>query len=355
MSKGQLTQDSFDGMIQALDVNGDGKVTKDELKEQYMKMFPKTKPAEFDAVWSEMDKNKDNELSTQELATYYGFKLNSDGDEGMTDEQILEALQMQAQLVELQEASEKTRKSLTPQAKETKKVSATRNSSGVTTIKMPTRTSASVEDLQILFLQACELGDKADVDKRLSAEGSSAVNILLEDDKGEMAMHKLARHGLCDQVRKVLEKCTSVDQTKTLVNWQDKNGKSPIFVAAEYGHSDLVAVFIERGAEPTLENNTGWTVLHAAVNSNKVEVCERILAHEMINKREIIDRVDKSKRTAMHIASFKTNEGLVEVLIKYGANISVVDSSGNAPVELAKKAGRRKSKELLEAYDPTKK
>ena len=74
-----------------------------------MKLFPKLKDADFEKAWLKIDSNADGELSLQELAAYYGFNLSPSanragkaGDEEMTDEQILEALQLSATLADMQ-------------------------------------------------------------------------------------------------------------------------------------------------------------------------------------------------------------------------------------------------------------
>ena len=117
-----------------------------------MKLFPKLKKEEYDTVWEKIDKNRDGELSFDELAAHYGFKLSpaatrkgGGGGEEMTDEQILEALQMQAALADLQkEREDKKDKSpaVIPQGRRASsgtgnRVNSRGNSSGVQTIKMP--------------------------------------------------------------------------------------------------------------------------------------------------------------------------------------------------------------------------
>jgi len=139
-----------------------------------------------------------------------------------------------------------------------------------------------------------------------------------------------------------------------VLNWQDKQGKSPIFYAAEYGHHGVCSLLLDRGADAMVENNNGWTVLHAAVNSNLVEVVETILLHHLVKKSSLLDYQDRSGRTALHIAAFKSNENLVKLLLDHGADASVVDQNGNAPVMLAKRSNRRRSKELLEEADKSK-
>jgi Ca2+-binding EF-hand superfamily protein len=96
-------------IMDTLDIDGDGDVSKDEFMVPWMKLFPKLHRADYEKVWKEIDKDESGTLSLPELAAYYGFNLSPSakraGDQtaNMTDEQILEALQLSAALQELAE------------------------------------------------------------------------------------------------------------------------------------------------------------------------------------------------------------------------------------------------------------
>ena len=65
----------------------------------YMGMFPNTSKEDYNAVWDKIDADHDGNLTVKELATYYGFAWDDAGGVAseMSDEQILEALQVNAQ------------------------------------------------------------------------------------------------------------------------------------------------------------------------------------------------------------------------------------------------------------------
>ena len=103
-------------IMETLDIDGDGDVSKEEFMVPWMKLFPKLHRADYDKVWKEIDKDCSGTLSLPELASYYGFNLSPSakraGDQtaNMTDEQIMEALQLSAALQELAEEKEQRRK-----------------------------------------------------------------------------------------------------------------------------------------------------------------------------------------------------------------------------------------------------
>ena len=387
-----IDEDVLLQIMENLDVDGDGEVSKDEFRVPWMKLFPKLTTADFEEVWAEIDADGDGNLSLQELARYYGFNLSPHaarrGSLGMTDEQILEALQLSATLAEMQEEKEARKREKEEQKKreqeeadEAKRPKAARKtgsrrnlsggsgsdglrralpsghdrekkktSSGIASVKMPAKVTESIDDPDITFIQMCELGDEKAIKEALQ---NKEQRIRMEDDKGEMPIHKLARQGCLSSLRDLLDRLTKCDAVKIDLNWQDKQGKTPLFYAVEYGHLKVVQLFLDRGSDIMVENNNGWTALHTAVNADRLEVVELILAHSRVvpQKQKLVDAADRSRRTALHIASFKSKEGeMVTLLLKNGADANAQDAAGNTGIKLADKTGRRKTKELLENH-----
>jgi len=380
-------------IMETLDIDGDGDVSKDEFMVPWMKLFPKLHRADYDKVWKEIDKDCSGTLSLPELASYYGFNLSPSakrsGDQtaNMSDEQIMEALQLSAALQELAEEKEQRRKDKEKEeldavaaqlaaAQGGRRGGARRASaggsdglrrgsvgavqgidrekkktlSGVSSVKMPTKVTQESEDPNVNFMHMCELGDERAIAEALK---NKAQMIRMEDDKGEMPLHKLSRQGCIEATRDLIDILTKTDSVKIDLNWQDKQGKTPLFYAIEYGHEKLVQLFLDRGSDCMIENNNGWTILHTAVNTDKVEMAELVLKHPKASpqKQKLLDYYDKSRRTSLHIAAFKSKEGeMVALLLKHGADANAVDAGGNTGAKLAEKTGRRKSKELLDEH-----
>jgi hypothetical protein len=388
-----IDEDTLFQIMETLDVDGDGDVSKEEFMVPWMKLFPKLHRADFDKVWKEIDKDCSGTLSLPELASYYGFNLSPSakrsGDQtaNMTDEQIMEALQLSAALQELAEEKEQRRKDKEKEeldavaaqlaaAQGGRRGGARRASaggsdglrrgsvgavqgidrekkktlSGVSSVKMPTKVTQESEDPNVNFMHMCELGDERAIAEALK---NKAQMVRMEDDKGEMPLHKLSRQGCIEATRGIIDILTKTDSVKIDLNWQDKQGKTPLFYAIEYSHEKLVQLFLDRGSDCMIENNNGWTVLHTAVNTDKVEMAELVLNHPKVSsqKQKLLDYDDKSRRTSLHIAAFKSKEGeMVALLLKHGADATAVDAGGNTGAKLAEKTGRRKSKELLDEH-----
>lgn len=124
----------------------------DEYKLAYLKMFPDTKNEEYDAIWAKADADGDGNLTVEELAKYYGFSWDSEMTTEMTDEQILEALQMQAALADLSVKKEEE-KPKEEKPKEPKKDSTIKNVN--TDGKKASATHHSIHIIHVPFCLCC--------------------------------------------------------------------------------------------------------------------------------------------------------------------------------------------------------
>ena len=95
-------------MMNLLDTDGDGTVTKTEFG-VYYKRLKDCDNAAFEAVWKEIDTNGDGNLTLNELCDYYGVDQGEAASalkkfkKEMTDEKVVEALQLQSLLNEEQQ------------------------------------------------------------------------------------------------------------------------------------------------------------------------------------------------------------------------------------------------------------
>ena len=102
-------------MMNLLDTDGDGTVTKTEFG-VYYKRLKDCDNAAFEAVWKEIDTNGDGNLTLNELCDYYGVDQGEAASalkkfkKEMTDEKVLEALQLQSLLNEEQQRQDKQKK-----------------------------------------------------------------------------------------------------------------------------------------------------------------------------------------------------------------------------------------------------
>jgi ankyrin repeat protein len=58
------------------------------------------------------------------------------------------------------------------------------------------------------------------------------------------------------------------------INAQDNSGVAILMIAARYGHTELLRLILEHGANPQLKDNVGKTALDWAANSEQKEAIE---------------------------------------------------------------------------------
>jgi len=370
-----MSKEKFEEMKAALDKDGDGSVDKEEFMSAYGKMFPKMSQEEKDAVWAKMDKDGSGTLETKELAEYYGFDWESGTATEMSDEQILNALMMASAAAELEEEEGRKKKEAEAKKEEEKpKAAAPQRDSTITMIHLDKKEVDEKYKDSKDMLVCLQIGDlQISADRMAKGEDSFMQHLetkktiyRVEDEKGEMPLHKLARIKVTDHNREAYSKsCVLLvekmkEEAKALgknsiasdVNHQDKAGKTPLFMAVEHKNIKMIDFLYSlkaEGPDTIIVNSVGWTVMHAAVHADDVETLKALTNHiTPARTKLLLQTQDKTGREPLHIAAYKASEEVVAKLIALGASDKAKDSSGNTASKLADRAGRRKSREMIE-------
>lgn len=96
----------------------------------------------------------------------------------------------------------------------------------------------------------------------------------------------------------------SLIKLKKLINSKEPiNGSTPLHIAARYAYTNIIKMLLESGANAKIKDHNGWTALHEAVLA--------------LNNQEVI-----------------------ELLLKYGAEINAKTNDGHTPLKLAQAFGR---------------
>lgn len=162
---------------------------------------------------------------------------------------------------------------------------------------------------------------------------SSVVDLLLEvgarmeatDNDGRAPMLLATQEGHLSVVERLIELGADVDQ-KSL------DGKTPLRVAALEGHTSVLSALVEAGADVTAKDPDGRSTLYLLAIENKLEQVEIILSKSGVKYNLEEDR-DLEGRTPLHIASWQGHTAMVELLLRYGADVNAVDREQRTPLQ----------------------
>lgn len=142
----------------------------------------------------------------------------------------------------------------------------------------------------------------------------SGAEVTVRNNNRDTALHFAARYGRYNSCCRLLHSPSG----QLIINVQDRHGCSPLFVAAENGHTRTVNLLLANGAL-FHRNNAGLTVLHAAANNGHALTVELLLNANST----LIDSVAGCGNTPLHLAAAKGHVEVVLLLMNKGAQFSL--------------------------------
>ncbi|KAB0351793.1 hypothetical protein FD755_000752, partial [Muntiacus reevesi] len=203
-------------------------------------------------------------------------------------------------------------------------------------------------------------GHKDIVLKLLQYEASTNV----ADNKGYFPIHLAAWKGDVEIVKILIHHGPSHSR----VNEQNNENETALHCAAQYGHSEVVAVLLEELTDPTIRNSKLETPLDLAALYGRLRVVKMIIsAHPNLmscNTRKhtplhLAARnghkavVQTEKGSALHEAALFGKVDVVRVLLETGIDANIKDSLGRTVLDILKEHPSQKSLQiatLLQEY-----
>ena len=114
------------------------------------------------------------------------------------------------------------------------------------------------------------------------------------------------------------------------------DGTTALYLAAQNGHSAVVAVLESRGADlEAKRSNSGATPLHAAAQEGHLEVLKALLGHGVAHEPRL-----RTGETPLHLASGKGHWRVLEALIETGPDLEAQQEQGHTPLHVAALEGQ---------------
>ncbi|GFF45116.1 putative ankyrin repeat protein RF_0381 [Aspergillus lentulus] len=179
---------------------------------------------------------------------------------------------------------------------------------------------------------ACDV-DEIDIMQFLLDHGA---NPSLTDYNGHILIHDMRR--LSTLILQKLWRAGAVFDSRPM-----PRGLTPLFYAAWLGREDAARILLEAGADPSIQTESGETVLQRAVSGNHINVV-RLLLHVGVdvNVRELLHG-----HTAVLKAAYWGADDCLRLLVKAGADVSAVDYDGHNALHLAVMMGHESTVKLL--------
>ena len=150
-------------------------------------------------------------------------------------------------------------------------------------------------------------------------------------EKTAEPMYFAACNGNLPAVRALLE--FGVDVNKTLNSQYIKRFPTALYLAAEHGRVATVKLLIEQGADPNNRQIPGRTPLSVAADqSNSLCAMELLKAGADVNLA-----TSPSGNTPLMYAVGGMREGIVALLVHYGADVSFFSQRGDTALTIAEK------------------
>lgn len=192
----------------------------------------------------------------------------------------------------------------------------------------------ALETTKILMDQRCNVSDTV-LHCAVQANSVECVKYLLHmgidpntlDANGNTPLHLAADKGYTECLKLLL-----AESNKTVNLKSASKQSTALHMAAENGYTSCVQLLLHAGSSHGAVNNKNQTPLHLAAKAQCAESVQILL-----ELGAEVNALDVDKRTALHSAVCKAflSFHVVEVLVKWGANVNIQDRYGYAPLHIA--------------------
>ncbi|MES0488637.1 MAG: ankyrin repeat domain-containing protein [Leptospirales bacterium] len=221
---------------------------------------------------------------------------------------------------------------------------------------------ASKEDYKLLLKYA----DEGEVKELKALINKSGVDLNHTDRSGDTALHLAASRGHLEVVQLLVASGANVNvqnlhrkssplhnaaynghlgiveyllKNNAEVDIADNSGQTPLSFAARQGKLNVFKELLRHGADINTRNSYEMGVLHWAVYSKSAELVEYILSYKKSGGKDYeidVNAKNRTLETPLHIAAKKGLLTIAKLLLKYGADPTLENSSWDTPYNLAK-------------------
>ncbi|KAI7798397.1 transient receptor potential cation channel [Triplophysa rosa] len=152
---------------------------------------------------------------------------------------------------------------------------------------------------------------------------------------GETPLHYSARVGNTAVLQEMLGYVPS-SQLQTAVNKHSKNGWSPLLLAAERGHTEVVRLLLQNNARVDVFDEEGKAAIHLAAEQGHQDIVDILLSH-----KAFVNAKTKLGLTPLHLSAQSGSARLVRSLVEtHQASVDALSLRKQTPLHLAADSGQ---------------
>ena len=155
----------------------------------------------------------------------------------------------------------------------------------------------------------------------------ASFRLCAPDSDNLTPIHFAARCGSAGVLRYMMTHCTDHGYPSDVVlKFIDEEESTPMHVAIDAGHVNVLKVLLEFGASPVVQGENQIPPLHLACSQGRLEMVQLMVEH---CGDGLVHECTKNGQTPLHWGSRSIHGGkILQYLISKGANLSMVDVQG---------------------------
>ena len=166
--------------------------------------------------------------------------------------------------------------------------------------------------------------------------GMLAAAPLHADQQSDEQLFTLARTGDLLQLEQLLDQGANPDA-------RNRQGYTPLIMAAYYGHIPLMERLVLRGAQSCAIDGKGSSAMMGAAFRGHFDVIQWLLENSGCD----VNHRNHAGQTSLMMAALFGREEIIDLLLKHDADPGIQDSMGNRAATLAAAQGQQAVAEKL--------
>jgi ankyrin repeat protein len=168
----------------------------------------------------------------------------------------------------------------------------------------------------------------------LSMASRWKLPLLLSDIDGFTAFHIAAMEEYTKLVKYLLQQRDSEEKI-LLVNTTSRAGLTVLHISAIIGDAETLLFLLSQQADATIGDRRGRTPFYYAAASGNISIIEAFENAQLKTMANFVDAADEKAGTPLHVALSNGLWESVELLLRLGADVNSISSSGQSPLQYA--------------------